>query len=123
MRHMPPTGSRNGPGRQRRGFGRWPSILRARKRGFSIPAAAWLRGELRPLAQEVLAPARVRAQGYFEPAAVSELLEAHCARREDYSRQLWGLISFSLWAEQVAGAPAAPLQPVTIDGAEHGTTE
>ncbi len=30
------------------------SILRARKRGFSIPAAAWLRGELKPLAEEVL---------------------------------------------------------------------
>jgi asparagine synthase (glutamine-hydrolysing) len=101
------------------------SILRARKRGFSIPAAAWLRGELQPLAQEVLSPARIRAQGYFEPAVVSELLEAHSARREDYSRQLWGLISFSLWAEQVAAAPAtaAPLQPVTVDGLEHGATE
>ncbi len=74
-------------------------ILRARKRGFSIPAAAWLRGELRPLAQEVLAPARIREQGYFEPAFVSRLLEDHCARREDYSRQLWGLMSFSLWVE------------------------
>ncbi len=76
-------------------------ILRARKRGFSIPAAAWLRGELKPLAQELLAPARLRAQGYFEPAFVSGLLEDHCARREDYSRQLWGLMSFSLWVDQI----------------------
>jgi asparagine synthase (glutamine-hydrolysing) len=83
------------------------AVLRARKRGFSIPAAAWLRGELRPFAQEVLAPARIRAQGYFEPAQVSRLLEDHCARREDYSRQLWGLISFSLWADY-AGESAAP---------------
>jgi asparagine synthase (glutamine-hydrolysing) len=97
------------------------TILRARKRGFSIPAAAWLRGELRPLAQEILSPARTRAQGYFEPATVSELLEAHCARREDYSRQLWGLISFSLWAEQVAASPpdAVPVAPVTAEGPEH----
>jgi asparagine synthase (glutamine-hydrolysing) len=101
------------------------SILRARKRGFSIPAAAWLRGDLKPLAQEVLSPARIRAQGHFEPAVVSELLEAHCARQEDYSRQLWGLISFSLWAEQVASSPAAaaPLAPVTADGLEHGAPE
>jgi asparagine synthase (glutamine-hydrolysing) len=83
------------------------AVLRARKRGFSIPAAAWLRGELRPFAQEVLAPARIRAQGYFEPGQVSRLLDDHGARREDYSRQLWGLISFSLWVEY-AGETAAP---------------
>jgi asparagine synthase (glutamine-hydrolysing) len=88
-------------------------IIRARKRGFSIPAAAWLRGELEPLARELLAPARVRAQGYFEPAAVTRLLDEHVARRQDHSRQLWGLISFSLWAEQLAASPpgigAAPV--------------
>ncbi len=76
------------------------TITRARKRGFSIPAAAWLRGELEPMARELLAPTRIRDQGFFEPAAVTELLDAHVARREDYSRQLWGLMSFSLWAEQ-----------------------
>jgi asparagine synthase (glutamine-hydrolysing) len=74
-------------------------ILRARKRGFSIPAAAWLRGELAPLARELLDPARLRRQGYFEPAAVTRLLREHTARRQDHSRQLWGLICFSLWAE------------------------
>jgi asparagine synthase (glutamine-hydrolysing) len=101
------------------------SILRARKRGFSIPAAAWLRGELKPLAQEVLSPTRLRAQGYFEPAVVSNLLEAHFARQEDYSRQLWGLMSFSLWAEQVSASPAAnaTLAPITVDGSEHGAAD
>ena len=83
------------------------SILHARKRGFSIPAAAWLRGELKPLAHEVLSPSRLRAEGYFEPQVVAQLLEDHCARRADYSRQLWGLISFSLWVEQVQRTAAA----------------
>lgn len=83
-------------------------ILRARKRGFSIPAAAWLRGELAPFAREVLAPERTRAQGFFEPAAVGALLGEHLDRRQDHSRQLWGLISFSLWLEQVSGARTGP---------------
>lgn len=96
------------------------AILRARKRGFSIPAAAWLRGELRPLAEEVLSPSRIRAQGYFEPAVVGELMRDHCARREDYSRQLWGLISFSLWVEHVEKAPALgrPLEAVGMEVTE-----
>jgi asparagine synthase (glutamine-hydrolysing) len=82
------------------------SVLKARKRGFSIPAAAWLRGELEPFAREVLAPERMRRQGYLESGVVTELLDAHVARRADYSRQLWGLISFSLWAEQTDAAVA-----------------
>ncbi len=88
-----------------------PAILRARKRGFSIPAAAWLRGELRPLAEELLAPERTRAQGYFEPAAVTRLLVDHCARVDDYSRQLWGLMSFSLWVDYVSGESVGSSRP------------
>ena len=84
-------------------------IIRARKRGFSIPAAAWLRGELQPLARELLAPDRMRSQGYFEPGFVTGLLDEHVARRQDHSRQLWGLISFSLWAEQVERERSAPM--------------
>jgi asparagine synthase (glutamine-hydrolysing) len=84
-------------------------IIRARKRGFSIPAAAWLRGELAPLAREILDPARIRAQGFFEPATVTGLLDRHVARREDNSRQLWGLMSFALWAEQAGGAAGTAL--------------
>ena len=81
------------------------NIIKARKRGFSIPAAAWLRGELQPFARDLLSGERTRAQGYFEPAAVARLLDDHIARREDYSRQLWGLISFSLWVEHIDGLP------------------
>jgi asparagine synthase (glutamine-hydrolysing) len=83
-------------------------ILKARKRGFSIPAAAWLRGELQPLARELLSPERTRAQGFFDPAEVTRLLEDHVARREDLSRQLWGLMSFSLWHEQLSSDVSAP---------------
>ncbi|HSL63892.1 MAG TPA: asparagine synthase (glutamine-hydrolyzing) [Gaiellaceae bacterium] len=76
-----------------------PQVVRGRKRGFSIPAAAWLRGELEPFARDVLAPATLRRQGYFEPGVVTRLLDDHLAGREDLSRQLWGLLAFTLWHE------------------------
>src|SRR3954453_1996987 len=82
-------------------------IARGRKKGFSIPAAAWLRGELEPFCREVLGPERLRAQGYFEPAAVSRLIDEHVERREDHSRQLWGLMSFSLGLDGLEREPAA----------------
>jgi asparagine synthase (glutamine-hydrolysing) len=83
------------------------SVVYGKKRGFSIPAAAWLRGPLVPFAREVLSPETIRRQGYFQPGAVSRLLENHVAGREDLSRQLWGLLTFGLWLEQVEANKAA----------------
>jgi asparagine synthase (glutamine-hydrolysing) len=78
------------------------SIVHGRKRGFSIPAAAWLRGPLVPFARETLSPERLRAQGVLDPAAVGRVLDAHVSRREDLSRQLWGLMCLSLWLDRTA---------------------
>jgi asparagine synthase (glutamine-hydrolysing) len=75
-------------------------IVHGKKRGFSIPAAAWLRGELEPFARETLSPDVLRRQGFFEPAVVSRLIDDHVAGREDLSRQLWGLLAFTLWHER-----------------------
>ncbi|HSC90485.1 MAG TPA: asparagine synthase C-terminal domain-containing protein, partial [Gaiellaceae bacterium] len=74
-------------------------IIRGRKRGFSIPAAAWLRGDLEPFARDVLSEATLRRQGYLEPGVVRRLLDDHVSGREDLSRQLWGLLAFTLWHE------------------------
>jgi asparagine synthase (glutamine-hydrolysing) len=70
------------------------------KRGFSIPAAAWLRGELLPLARETLSPEALRRTGVLDPAPVQRLLDEHVARREDHSRPLWGLLCLALWLER-----------------------
>jgi hypothetical protein len=42
---------------------------------------------------------------------VERLLGEHLDRRQDHSRQLWGLISFSLWAEQMERSPDSPPSP------------
>ena len=75
-------------------------VVHGRKRGFSIPAAAWLRGELEPFARETLARANLQRQGFFQPEPVTRLLDEHVAGREDWSRQLWGLLAFTLWYER-----------------------
>jgi asparagine synthase (glutamine-hydrolysing) len=75
-------------------------VVHGRKRGFSIPAAAWLRGELEPFARETLSARTLRRQGYFEPAVVARLIDDHVAGRDDLSRQLWGLLAFTLWHER-----------------------
>ncbi len=75
-------------------------VVHGRKRGFSIPAAAWLRGELEPFARETLASENLQRQGFFQPEPVTRLIDDHVAGREDWSRQLWGLLAFTLWYER-----------------------
>jgi asparagine synthase (glutamine-hydrolysing) len=87
-------------------------LLRRRKRGFSIPAAAWLRGELEPFARETLSPETLKRQGFFRPETVTRLIDDHVAGREDLSRQLWGLLGFTLWHERhVERTPGALREP------------
>jgi asparagine synthase (glutamine-hydrolysing) len=87
-------------------------IVRGKKRGFSIPAAAWLRGELEPFARETLGAETLRRQGFFRPEAVTALLDRHVTGQEDLSRQLWGLLAFTLWHERhVEREPRALREP------------
>jgi asparagine synthase (glutamine-hydrolysing) len=87
-------------------------IVYGRKRGFSIPAAAWLRGELEPFARDVLSAETLRRQGYFRPEVVERVLDRHVAGEEDLSRQLWGLLALTLWHERhVERRPGALREP------------
>src|SRR5918995_581685 len=87
-------------------------LLRRRKRGFSIPAAAWLRGELEPFARDVLSAETLKRQAFFRPVVVADLIDRHVAGKEDLSRQLWGLLAFTLWYERhVERQPGALKEP------------
>jgi asparagine synthase (glutamine-hydrolysing) len=78
------------------------AILRGEKRGFSIPVASWLRGELQSFARDVLSPASVGRQGVFRSGPIERLLAEHAAGRADHSRKIWALLVFSLWFDRYA---------------------
>jgi asparagine synthase (glutamine-hydrolysing) len=84
-------------------------IVRGKKRGFSIPAAAWLRGDLEPFARGMLSAETLKRQGFFRPEAVTALIDRHVAGTEDLSRQLWGLLAFTLWHERHVEREPVPL--------------
>jgi len=90
-------------------------IVRGKKRGFSIPAAAWLRGELEPFARETLSAATLQRQGFFRPEAVTKLIDRHVGGKEDLSRQLWGLLAFTLWHERHVEREPGPLREPSLD--------
>lgn len=82
-----------------------PTISRRGKMGFGSPIAAWLRGRLRPMAEDLLLSDRARARGYFRPAAVRALLAGHAAGEADHSLQLWSLMMLELWHRELADLP------------------
>jgi asparagine synthase (glutamine-hydrolysing) len=82
-------------------------VVRGRKQGFSIPVAAWLRGDLERFARDVLSAEAIERQGCLRPQAVTRILDDHVSGKEDLSRQIWGLLAFTLWFERYAREPAA----------------
>jgi asparagine synthase (glutamine-hydrolysing) len=74
-------------------------ILLRRQEGFSIPMKHWLRGELAPLMERLLAPDRLAARGLLEPAGVRRLMDEHMAGRANHAHVLFSLMVFERWAE------------------------
>src|SRR5438477_4252604 len=60
-------------------------VVHGHKRGFSIPAATWRRGEFEPFARATLAPESLQRQGFFQPEPVPRLIDEHVVGREDWS--------------------------------------
>jgi len=83
---------------------RWlpPSIVQRPKRGFAIPVASWLRGPLREMVADLLAPQRIRRQGLFDPEGVQTLLREHLERKANHRKPLFTLLMFQLWHERWA---------------------
>ena len=79
-------------------------ILRRPKKGFGIPVAAWIRGPLRPLVEEMLSEGALRAGGVFDATAVRGLLRTHLDGRADLRKPLWTLLMFQLWHKHYAQA-------------------
>jgi asparagine synthase (glutamine-hydrolysing) len=89
---------------KRAAAGRLPASILARpKKGFGIPVARWLRGELAPLVTQLLAPARLKRQGLFQPEQVARRVAEHQGGVRDHRKPLWTLLMFQLWADHWLG--------------------
>jgi asparagine synthase (glutamine-hydrolysing) len=93
-----------------------PEITNRKKKGFNMPVAKWLVGPLRELVEDTLSESRLRADGFFRPAAIRQLLDEHYSRRRDNRKLIWTLLIFQLWHD----ALMTP-RPCTGTSATNGT--
>jgi asparagine synthase (glutamine-hydrolysing) len=85
---------------------RW--VVQRRKRGLSVPLAAWLRGPLLDWAESRLVSG-VLADAGVDPAVALALFTEHRERTHDHARALWTLIVLAEWLDWVRGARQARL--------------
>jgi asparagine synthase (glutamine-hydrolysing) len=84
-------------------------VLYRPKMGFSVPLARWFRGPLKQRVQDAVLGERLASTGWFNPAYLRHLVEAHQSGARDYSAPLWTLLMFEAFLRQVVdGGSAAP---------------
>ena len=80
--------------------GRLPaSTIDRAKKGFGIPVAAWLKGPLDALVDDLLSETRLCSGGYFDAPTVRRLIDEHRTDKRNHRKALWTLLSFELWRD------------------------
>ncbi len=72
-------------------------LLSAKKKGFTVPIAKWLRKELKAELVTELDPDRIREQGLFDYKYIKIILDEHFSQKKNRYSELWTLFVFQRW--------------------------
>ncbi|MEA3248021.1 MAG: asparagine synthase (glutamine-hydrolyzing), partial [Gemmatimonadota bacterium] len=73
-------------------------LVHRRKRGFVMPASAWLRGGLSEYVRAALESRTFFDRGWLEPSFVRRLLDEHFSGLRDWGEQIFTLLVLEVWA-------------------------
>jgi len=79
-----------------------PELVDRPKAGFGVPLGDWLRGPLRPWAEELLDSRRIERDGYLAADPVRRLWRQHLSGRFDRQYELWDVLMLQAWLAEVA---------------------
>jgi len=75
-------------------------VLQQPKAGFGVPVDYWLANELKPMVDDLLSESRLKKRGIFKSDAVCALVQQHRCGAQDWSMQIWQLLTLEIWMEQ-----------------------
>ena len=70
------------------------------KAGFAIPVGEWIKGPLRPWAEELLDASQMAGEGWFDPDIVQRRWRDHLSGRRDSTPALWAVLMFQSWLDE-----------------------
>jgi len=73
------------------------------KMGFAVPIEQWLCGPLRDWAEALLDEARLRREGFFDPAPIRVMWQEHLCGQRRWHSCLWNVLMFQAWFESKQG--------------------
>ncbi|MFM5929955.1 MAG: asparagine synthase (glutamine-hydrolyzing) [Novosphingobium sp.] len=74
-------------------------LIERPKMGFGVPVGEWLRGPLRDWAEGLLAPERLRQEGYWHEPRVTKAWGQHLSGQRNFTAKLWPVLMFQAWLE------------------------
>src|ERR1700704_4431395 len=74
-------------------------VIRQPKAGFAAPVDYWLAHDLRPMVDDLLSESQVRRRGLFRPEVVRTYIDEHRLGAEDWSMQIWQLLTLEIWMQ------------------------
>jgi asparagine synthase (glutamine-hydrolysing) len=76
-------------------------IIPEAKRGFAVPLGDWLRGPLRPLAEDTLFGGELYPSGVFDRQGLRAYWQEHLDGQRDHKWGLWTLLALQWWARSL----------------------
>jgi asparagine synthase (glutamine-hydrolysing) len=83
-----------------------PELVDRPKAGFGIPVGEWIKGPLRPWAEDLFDPGPMRADGWLNPDAVRRRWVDHLSGRRDSTPALWSILMFQAWLREQTNVAA-----------------
>jgi asparagine synthase (glutamine-hydrolysing) len=97
-------------------------VLRQPKAGFAAPVDYWLAHDLRSMVDDLLSESEVRRRGLFRPEVVRRYIDEHRRGAEDWSMQIWQLLTLEIWMQLFLDGDAKAFAQRQIDASQPLTT-
>jgi len=90
-------------------------VMQQPKAGFAAPVDYWLANDLRPMVDDLLSESQLRRRGLFRPEVVGRYVDEHRRGAEDWSMQIWQLLTLEIWMRLFLDGGAKPFAQRQID--------
>ncbi|HOV92423.1 MAG TPA: asparagine synthase (glutamine-hydrolyzing) [Candidatus Kapabacteria bacterium] len=75
-------------------------IIYRKKQGFSAPMSEWLRNEWYDYAKDKIDNSYLVREGIFNKQFIDRIMQTHRSGKVNFSKEIYSLLSLSLWQEQ-----------------------